>query len=85
MLRVRRNANLFLQNEREISAGLVEKLLKLERPVAERFYASIASTSTCSFVRTPVATAPITELNGWERQLNRRISWVGKADRGWRP
>jgi len=28
-----------LQNEREISAGLVEKLLKLDRPVAERFYA----------------------------------------------
>ena len=26
-------------NEREISAGLVEKLLKLKRPVAERFYA----------------------------------------------
>ena len=26
-------------NQREISAGLVEKLLKLDRPVAERFYA----------------------------------------------
>jgi ABC-type nitrate/sulfonate/bicarbonate transport system substrate-binding protein len=39
MLRALRNANLFLQNQREISAGLVEKLLKLERPVAERFYA----------------------------------------------
>jgi hypothetical protein len=39
MLRALRNANLFLQNEREISAGLVEKLLKPERPVAGRFYA----------------------------------------------
>jgi hypothetical protein len=39
MLRARRNANLFLQNEREISAGLVEKLLKLDSSVAERFYA----------------------------------------------
>jgi len=39
MLRALRNANLFLQNKREISAGLVEKLLKLERPVADRFYA----------------------------------------------
>jgi ABC-type nitrate/sulfonate/bicarbonate transport system substrate-binding protein len=39
MLRALRNANLFLQNQREISVGLVEKVLKLERPVAERFYA----------------------------------------------
>ena len=39
MLSALRNANLFLQNEREISAGLVEKLLKLDRPVAERFHA----------------------------------------------
>jgi hypothetical protein len=39
MLRALRNANTFLQNQREISAGLVEKLLKLERPVDERFYA----------------------------------------------
>ena len=39
MLRALRNASLFLQNEREISAGLVEKLLKLDRSVAERFYA----------------------------------------------
>jgi ABC-type nitrate/sulfonate/bicarbonate transport system substrate-binding protein len=39
MLRALRNTNLFLQNQREISAGLVEKLLKLDRPVAERFYA----------------------------------------------
>jgi hypothetical protein len=30
---------LFLQNQREIGAGLVEKLLKLDRPVAERYYA----------------------------------------------
>jgi hypothetical protein len=39
MLRVLRNANSFLKNQREISAGLVEKLLKLDRAVAERFYA----------------------------------------------
>ena len=39
MLRALRNANSFLQNQREISPGLVEKLLKLDRPVAERFYA----------------------------------------------
>jgi hypothetical protein len=39
MLRALRNANSFLQNQREISAGLVEKLLKLDRPVRERFYA----------------------------------------------
>jgi ABC-type nitrate/sulfonate/bicarbonate transport system substrate-binding protein len=39
MLRALRNAILFLQNQREISAGLVEKLLKLDRPAAERFYA----------------------------------------------
>ena len=31
MLRALRNANWFLQSQREISAGLVEKLLKLER------------------------------------------------------
>jgi hypothetical protein len=39
MLWALRNANLFLQNQREISGGLVEKLLKRNRPVAERFYA----------------------------------------------
>jgi hypothetical protein len=39
MLRALRNANLFLQYQREISAGLVEKLLKLDRSIAERFYA----------------------------------------------
>ena len=39
MLRALRNAILFLQNQREIGAGLVEKLLKLDRPVAERYYA----------------------------------------------
>jgi ABC-type nitrate/sulfonate/bicarbonate transport system substrate-binding protein len=39
MLRALRNAVLFLQNQREIGAGLVEKLLKLDRPAAERFYA----------------------------------------------
>ena len=39
MLRALRNAILFLQNQREIGAGLVEKLLRLDRPVAERYYA----------------------------------------------
>ena len=39
MLRALRNANWFLQSQREISARLVEKLLKLDRAVAERFYA----------------------------------------------
>jgi len=39
MLRALRNAMLFLQNEREISIGLMEKILKVDRPVAERFYA----------------------------------------------
>ena len=39
MLRGLRNAILYLQNQREIGAGLVEKLLKLDRPVAEKFYA----------------------------------------------
>ena len=39
MLSGLRNAILFLQNQREIGAGLVEKLLKLDRPVAEKFYA----------------------------------------------
>ena len=38
MLRALRNANLSLQNQREISAGLLEKLLKLD-PLVERFYA----------------------------------------------
>src|SRR6476661_8258118 len=39
MLRALRNAILFLQNQREIGVGLVEKLLKLDRPAAERYYA----------------------------------------------
>lgn len=39
MLRALRNSILFLQNQREISASMVEKLLKLDRPAAERFYA----------------------------------------------
>jgi len=38
ILRALRNSILFLQNQREIGAGLVEKLLKLDRPVAERYY-----------------------------------------------
>ena len=37
MLRVLRGAILFLQNQREIGAKLVEKLLKLDRPVAEKY------------------------------------------------
>jgi hypothetical protein len=39
MLRALRNPSLFLQNQREITAALVEKLLKPDRPVVERFYA----------------------------------------------
>jgi len=37
-LRAQRAAILFLQNQREIGVGLIEKLLKLDRPAAERFY-----------------------------------------------
>ena len=39
MLRALRNAILFLQNQREINVGLVESLLKLDHPAAERYYA----------------------------------------------
>jgi ABC-type nitrate/sulfonate/bicarbonate transport system substrate-binding protein len=39
MLRGLRHAILFLQSQREIGVGLLEKLLKLDRPAAERFYA----------------------------------------------
>lgn len=39
MLRALRNAILFLQNQRESTIGLMEKILKVDRPVAERFYA----------------------------------------------
>ena len=39
MLRGQRGAILFLQSQREIGVGLLEKLLKLDRPAAERFYA----------------------------------------------
>jgi len=38
-LRALRNAILFLQSQREVGVGLLEKLLKLDRPAAERFYA----------------------------------------------
>ena len=38
MLRGLRNAILFLQSQREIGVGLLEKLLKLDRAAAERFY-----------------------------------------------
>ena len=39
LLRGLRGAILFLQNQREIGVGLLEKLLKIDRPAAERFYA----------------------------------------------
>ena len=39
VLRSLRNAILFLQSQREIGVGLLEKLLKLDRAAAERFYA----------------------------------------------
>ena len=38
MLRGQRSAILFLQSQREVGVGLLEKLLKLDRPAAERFY-----------------------------------------------
>jgi len=38
VLRGLRSAILFLQSQREIGVGLLEKLLKLDRPAAERFY-----------------------------------------------
>ncbi|MGH7815946.1 MAG: ABC transporter substrate-binding protein, partial [Candidatus Binatia bacterium] len=38
MLRALRNAILFLQSQREVGIGQVEKLLQLDRPVAEKFY-----------------------------------------------
>ena len=38
-LRALRNAIVFLQSQREVGVGLLEKLLKLDRPAAERFYA----------------------------------------------
>ena len=38
VLRGLRNAILFLQSQREIGVGLLEKLLKLDRAAAERFY-----------------------------------------------
>ena len=39
VLRSLRNAILFLQSQREFGVGLLEKLLKLDRAAAERFYA----------------------------------------------
>ena len=39
VLRGLRHAILFLQSQREIGVGLLEKLLKLDRAAAERFYA----------------------------------------------
>ena len=39
MLRGQRAAILYLQNQREVGVGLLEKLLRLDRPAAERFYA----------------------------------------------
>jgi ABC-type nitrate/sulfonate/bicarbonate transport system substrate-binding protein len=38
-LRALRNAILFVQSQREAGVTLIEKLLNLDRPVAERFYA----------------------------------------------
>ena len=39
MLRGQRSAILFLQSQREVGVGLLEKLLRLDRAAAERFYA----------------------------------------------
>jgi len=38
VLRGQRGAILFLQNQRDIGVGLLEKLLKLDHAAAERFY-----------------------------------------------
>jgi NitT/TauT family transport system substrate-binding protein len=38
VLRAQRAAILFLQSQREIGIGLIQNLLKLDRPAAERFY-----------------------------------------------
>ena len=38
MLRGQRSAILFLQSQREVGVGLLEKLLKLDRAAAEKFY-----------------------------------------------
>ena len=38
LLRALRNAILFLQSQREVGVGLLAKLLRIDRPVAERFY-----------------------------------------------
>ena len=38
VLRSQRGAILFLQNQREIGVGLLEKLLKLDHAAAEKFY-----------------------------------------------
>jgi ABC-type nitrate/sulfonate/bicarbonate transport system substrate-binding protein len=38
VLRGQRAAILFLQNQRDVGVGLLENLLKLDRPAAERFY-----------------------------------------------
>jgi ABC-type nitrate/sulfonate/bicarbonate transport system substrate-binding protein len=38
VLRGQRSAIMFLQSQREIGVGLLEKLLKLDHPAAEKFY-----------------------------------------------
>jgi hypothetical protein len=75
-----RNANLFLQNEREISAGFGGKLLKLDSLVAKRFYALYLPQSTA--LRSPLTRVldPIrqstTEAHGEDRRVycNRLLS-----------
>ena len=42
MLRGLRAAILFLQSQQEVGVGLLEKLLKLDRPAAERFYPALS-------------------------------------------
>jgi hypothetical protein len=64
MLRALRNANLLLQNEREISAGLVEKLLNLDRPITGRFYSPYPSSLT------PISRYPnCSPKNGFRRNV----------------
>jgi hypothetical protein len=66
---------LFLQNEREISAGLVEKLLKLGRSFAEWFYALYREQFN------PDLTVPesvVEEWIPWERLEQKRKSPPGR-------
>ena len=59
VLRGQRSAILFLQSQREIGVGLLEKLLKLDRPAAERFY------SVYRYQFNPDLTVPDSVVEEW--------------------